>query len=164
MSKNRHELYNLQPMEEAIAKIRKEEKEEAKRAVEYTKTRADEKIAALELHRQAIINLDGANYTPKVPYYSAGEYATIDLGLFNHTKADNKRLAEELRKIQVVLGCRVKNDGYQEDDAEQKTVVWTWKPVDFPGISIKFQRRLRKSDKCKYVKEKRTSWNLVCAR
>lgn len=153
----------LRPINDIIVDIRRETEEEIQRSTQSARQRAEDRIRAVELNRQAFALLDAAGFDLYLAEYLKGTSYTLDLGYFPQTKAGNKALVESLRKVRVTLGCRLENEGKEIADCKKKHITYTLKPVDFPNIRVTFERRLPPGAKCRIVTQRNTYRSLVCS-
>lgn len=156
-------VIELRPIGDIIADIRKETDEEIERSAKYARERAEDRIRAVELNRQAFALLDAAGFDLSLDSYLKGTSYTLALGYFPQTKAGNAALVETLRRVRVTLGCRLENEGKDIGDCKKRHITYTLKPVEFPNINVTFQRRLSRGAKCKIVTQRSTYKSLVCS-
>jgi hypothetical protein len=150
---------NLPTLNELIEKYRKDAIQEARASIKNAREHAQERIKKAETNRQALALLDGAGV--EISCFGPG-YAYVSLGFFPNTPGGNRKLAEAVRHIRDVLGCRLHLDSKEVDSAKKKTVLFTLKPVEFPTIRVQFSRKLPKDAKCKIVRQHSVYSQLVC--
>jgi hypothetical protein len=150
---------DLPPLSELTEQYRRDAEEEAQRWAKSTRERAEERIKKAETNRQALALLVEAGI--EISSYSA-TCTRIEIGFFPHTPAAGKKLADAVRQVREALGCRIHQDSTNVYDHKKKLVEVVLKPVDYPTVSIEFQRKLRKDSKCKIVCSRSTYSTLIC--
>lgn len=149
---------NLKPLAEVIA----QEAKELEATLQFQREQSAKRIKAIENNRRAFAMLDASGFVLDGLYpWNSGAYYNLKLGFFPHTRAGNKALAETVRKVRVALDCRLENKG-QAATGDGKRVVIRLEPMDFPGITVSFERNLPKGAKCRIVRKRSTYSTLVC--
>lgn len=156
---------NLQPINEAVAEVKSDLEREIARYKNYIKEARKEakvKIKEIETARPILADLDAAGVDMTV--YRFGTTATIDLGFFPCSKAGNARLAAEVRRVRLAVGCKLaKTDRLEIADAGKKHVRYELRAENL-DIRVTFVRKLARTAKCKIVTktEKSSYTRLVC--
>ena len=154
---------DLRPISEIVDWVRQGALKEAQEMYDNALTRGEEKVRKIETNRQAFALLDAAGYNLELSQWHSGSYYHLKLGHFKNTKKDGKKLSEEVRKLRLVLGCRLENAGKTASMDVDGAVEFRLKPKDFPGLTIEFTRPLKKGAKCKLVRQRGGSYTtLVC--
>jgi hypothetical protein len=153
---------NWAPINNVVSDLRREAQEEIVRTTKRVLDAVEGRIRMVELNRQAVALLDAAGFDFQISNWNRGSHVSLDLGFFPHSASGNRKLAEKIRLIHQTLGCKTTAEGKDVADGEKKRVEFVRKPVLFPGLTIKWQRRLRSTDKCKIVRSRSTYRSLVC--
>ena len=161
-------LIELKPINEIIAAIQAEAEKDIQQIVESMRKQTADTIRRIELNRQAAALLDAAGFDLDLPWYVSGAYLTLDLGFFPQNRKGNMALAEKLRLVRNTLGdpLGAPSKGLSSD---QKRMEYSYTPEAWPGLTVKFSRRLPKPKpgqqlKCKVVTHRSTYKTLVCER
>ncbi len=149
----------LKNINEVVADIRLSAEVEAKAAAARILSEVEKTVERTERNRLALMLLDGSG----IRVGSHGNrYIHIDLGFFTKTGRGNARLAEKVSAIRVALGCRLEQTGKSVSDAKKRTVRFDLRPVEFPTVTVTFERKLPKDAKCRIKKSRVTYTDLVC--
>lgn len=150
--------YDLTPLNELVARLRKEGEEDAQRWAENARRQKLEQIQEAETNRQAVALLDAA----EIPLSIVSNLrCVINLGFFGLNKAGRRDLANAVRKIRDVLG-RMEVADKDVLNAKEKTIRITLKPVDYPTVKVRYEQKLPKGGKCKIVRSRSSYASLMC--
>ena len=148
------------PLSKMADNARAEVERSHQRELEYV----EERIAQMAKLRQAMMILDSI---PEVSLNVSAwneSYFTLKLGFIPHVRAATRQLADTLRAIRKALGCSLGKPAMDLEDGDAKVVSFTFSPVEWPGVYIKFYRRMPRASKCRcrIVTERLITKRLVC--
>ncbi len=149
---------SLIPMHEAIEPAKRNRDEWIASCVEsYTKD-------CIERNRPLIAMLDSEGFETDNLWGAHGAEFRVKLGFFPSSRVGSRRLAEKLRTIRHILGCKLGLSAKcLEDGGESKRHVQVkLTPEEVPGCSITYTRRLPRGAKCKIVTPRSTYRRLIC--
>jgi hypothetical protein len=152
----------LRPMQEIVDKIRQEARAQAESVAKGIVDEAEERIGRLESTRRGLAMLDCSGFDLQLREYQTGASIEVDLGFFPLTRGGNRRLAEQLRRVRIALDCRLAYHGKDDGDPRRGTVRFHFRPVDFPGVTVRYERKIPKGSKCKWVTRRSTYRTLIC--
>ena len=153
----------IRPLFDVIDEINVRMNHNIKSSVENHRRIAAITIKAVEQNRQAFALLNAAGFDINVGNWEDGSEFTLDLGYFANNKKDNRKLAEQVRKVRMALDCHLNNEGKSLSDASKRLVRYNLQPVDFPGIRVVFRRKLPAgAKKCRIVTSRSSYKSLVC--
>lgn len=134
---------NERNMNESIEICIKRAKKEMVDAIKSRVKQFREKVQLIESCRLAACLLAGEGFKPYISYYSP-ESMTIEL--------ENEK---DLIKVRKALGVRLKATGNKETIGKKRNYVWAYVEAEgFPGLSIKYKRRISPKDPCKIVRKR----------
>ena len=145
------------PLSECAERIRRD----ARQSADYYLKLGEERVAQMEGTRRAMMMLDASGFDLRVFEWSDCTSLDLPLGFFPNTKRGNADLADTVRRVRLALDCRLTQD-HRDVSSDGKRVVFTLKPVDFPGVRVTFERNLPSGAKCKIVRRRSTYATLVC--
>ncbi len=146
----------------AVEEVRANTESNIKNSIEYHRRTEKETIAEIETCRLAALLLESAGIEFDTGWCKNGRIVRIELGFFTTTGKGNARLAFAVRRIREALGCRLKLEGKEIASEKKKHIQFSLQPEAFPGVEVRYTRRLDKSMKCKIVSRRSYHKALEC--
>lgn len=137
---------------EAIKAVEAQVEEEVKRLrerIEKSEEEKQKKIDRIKRNLEAIEKLQAAGFD----YQAQSQWEIRSV----HIKVDVK----DLPRVYKAIG-RVTVYGKDLVDSRKKLVEVTLHSETYPGLRIKYTKKMKKGSKCKIVRERRTETRLVC--
>ena len=155
---------SLLPMDEAIDRAKKNRDEWIASCVESHTKECQEKIERIERNRPLIAMLDSEGFEIDNLWGAHGAEFRVKLGFFPSSGAGSRQLADKLRTIRHILGCKLGQPAkcLEDGGVAKGHIQFKLTPEDVPGCSIVYTRRLPRGAKCKVVTTRSTYRRLVC--
>lgn len=156
----------LRPLNEIVKTLEETYERRKRTMLEYLEKERLEKLSNIEKNRQSLPLITEV-VDLSLSSWENGDQITVDLGekpAARAKKADKEAFKAKLISLRDILG-NLKVQCTNTQDTSRKLIRVTLASPNYPGIEVRYVRKLLKTDKCQLKKVRHkayTSYELVC--